>query len=95
MFHREIFRNGAPIVHGARLGAHVAPQHHELCFINILGNEDARATSGLRALCVRDLRSACECQDHRKGDDTEDARERAAHGVIGIIRTGQELLDPH
>lgn len=45
----------------------LALQHRELCFINILGNQDARAPSGLSALSVHDLRSTCECQDHRKG----------------------------
>ncbi len=34
-------------------------------------------------------------QDHHKGDDIKNARERVALGVIGITRTGQELLDPH
>src|SRR5689334_5736303 len=54
-------------VEGNSLGAHVAPQRHQPGFINILRDEDARAPSGLRALCMRHLRSTPECQNHCEG----------------------------
>ncbi len=34
-------------------------------------------------------------QKNPEGDDVENARKRIALGVIGITRTGQELLDSH
>lgn len=72
MFHRKIFRDRSAIIGSVGLGAHVASNRHQLCFINVLSNERARAPHGLRAFSARKLGATCECQNASK--DTRESR---------------------